>query len=232
MLTCSVCGLVNDDLSVVCSSCKSYLQGRVDALNLFESIWGLMEAPSATFKRIVLARHKNYALLLSSLFGICLTFEFAWYKNVADRFPSLLTIVTAAIVAGPIIGIAFVWGFSLLITRLARIVEGKGTRRNCFAAVAYATFPMTFVLVFVIPIQIAVFGIDFFGSNPPPMVVKPLEYVLLLGIKSFAALWTVVLLVYGIMAVHAFDKKRLLPVTGFVVGLLVAFLVAARYVRL
>jgi hypothetical protein len=232
MIICSVCGNENDDLSIVCSSCKSFLQGRADALNLFETIWGLLESPRATFKRIVLAKHKNYSLFLSAMFGVCLMLDIAWFKSVAERFPSLLTILAAAALLGPLVGISVVWIASIVLVRVSKVFGGKASRRNLFATIAYATVPMAFALAFIVPIEIAVFGIDFFGANPPPMIIKPLEYTLLIGLKSVAAVWMVVLLIHGTMAANAFDGKKLLPVAISVIGLIGVAVVILRFVRI
>jgi hypothetical protein len=231
MITCSVCGQENDDLSIICSSCKSYVQGRVDALNLFETVWGIIEAPGATFKRIVLARHKNYTFILSALFGICLVFELAWYKSVAEHVSSLLTIVAAAAIVGPVLGIAVVWVLSVVLLRASRLLKGNGTRRNLYAVIAYASMPMVLVLVFIVPLQTAVFGIDFFGTNPPPMIIRPIEYTVLLCIKGLAALWTFALIVKGTIAANAFDKSKVVPVAAFVVLALAAIGYALHFMR-
>jgi hypothetical protein len=219
MITCSVCGRENDDLSVVCSSCKGYLQGRADALDLFATLWGLIEKPSATFKRIVLAKHKNYALLLSSLFGICLVFDIAWYKSVGRVLSSLVVIVGAALSLGPIIGMLIVFLCSTVLMGLTKAIGGTASRRNLFAATAYATMPMAICFVFVVPLEIAIFGIDFFGTNPPPMLIKPVEYVLLIALKGVAATYMLYLLVIGTMAANAFGKRKLPQVAGIVAGL-------------
>lgn len=232
MITCSVCGKENDDLSIVCSSCKSYLQGKVDALDLFQTIWGLAESPGKTFKRIVLAKHKNYTLLLAFVFGIRLVLDIAWYKSIGDRVPSLITITGAAFVLGPLAGCILLFVGSLLLQSMTKLMGGKATRRNLFAAIAYAAVPAALSLVFLFPIEVAVFGIDFFGKNPPPSVIKPLEYSILLGLKGLAAVWGAALLIRATMAANAFTGKKYIPVTLSVIGLLAAFVALVHFVNI
>ncbi len=231
MIICSVCGLENDDLSIVCSSCKSFLQGRVDALDLFETMWGLMESPRRTMKRIVLAKHKNYTVLLSSFFGICLALDIAWYKNIADKIPSLLTIVGAAILFGPIIGLLVVSIASLVLRKATTAFGGNASQRNLFAAISYAIVPIVFSLVFIVPIEIAIFGIDFFGTNPPPMIIKPTEYLVLIGLKSIATLYGVYLLIEATMGANAFNRKKLLPVALSVISLIAVGAVVLHFAK-
>ncbi len=219
MITCTVCGKENSDLDTTCFSCKSFLQGRVDALNLFETIWGLVDTPRATFRRIVLARHKNYAIVLSFFSGIALFFDVAWLRHLGDRFGELVTLVGTGFVLGPILGVVAIGIGSIVFRGVSRIWGGKATRRNMFAALAYAFVPLSLGLVFVIPLQFAIFGMDFFGTNPPPGIIKPVEYYLLLGLKSVLWIWMAYLLVEATMAANAFDSKRLLPVAACVLGI-------------
>ena len=89
MITCRVCGTENDDLAVVCRSCKSFVQGKVDTLNLFETMWGLLEAPSRTFKKIAIARTKNYILPLSALCGVAAAYAAFWAYQIGRHVDGL-----------------------------------------------------------------------------------------------------------------------------------------------
>lgn len=232
MITCSVCGQENDDLRTLCSSCKSFIQGRVDALNLFETIWGIIESPQDTFRRIVLAKHKNYALLLSSLAGITLVFYVAWYKNVVDRLQSLLPVIGAAALLGPMVGIAFVLCLAYTVRIVSKRLGGNPNLRNLFAALAYGSVPLAFSLVFLIPIEIAVFGSDFFGTNPPPMTIRPIEYTVLLALKALSGLWMMFLLIHGTMAANAFHRRKFLSVGLVFVSLFVAIATVLHFVKI
>jgi hypothetical protein len=220
MITCTVCGKENDDLSVVCTACKSFLQARVDALDLFSTIGGLIEKPGATLKKIVLARYKNYSLILSALFGISLVLDVAWLTNAGDRVAGLLPILGAGLIGGPIAGVLVVFIVSVALQQTTRVLGGHAARKNLFAAIAYATSPMVLALAFVIPIQLAIFGKEFFGSNPPPSLIRPTEYSLLLALKTLAACWSVYLVIEATMAGNGFERKRFVPVALIVIGVI------------
>ncbi len=218
MITCPVCGRSNDDLRTACFGCGSFLQGRVDVLDLFATLWGLLEAPQRTMRRIVLARHKNYTFVLSALFGVELVFDVAWYRSLAEQMGSLTVLVGTAVLAGPPAGLLTVLVVSLLLQRLTRFMGGNATLRNLYATTAFALFPFVAALLFVVPLEIAVFGLDFFGTNPPPMVIKPVEYSIVLALKAVAALYALFLLVEGTMAANAFAGVKRLPVLLCVVA--------------
>ena len=94
----------NGELAVLCSSCKSYLQSKVDNLNLFETIWQLIETPGVAFKKILLARHKNYVILLSSLAGISMAFALFWMLHFGNRFENVVVLASAGALAGVPLG--------------------------------------------------------------------------------------------------------------------------------
>ncbi len=230
MITCSICGNENGDFDVVCASCKSFLQSKVDNLNLFETLWGLIESPRSAFKRIVLSHHKNYVLLLSSLFGISLAYMLFWYKSLGILFSNVLTILGVGLLIGPPLGILFVLGFSYLDLLVARALGGSATFWNTFAVVAYAGLPIILSLVFVFPIEIALFGRDFFGTNPPPIVIKPIAYVALIGFDLIAVICTWLLLGTGTMVVNGFKRTKSILVTLALLIVTGIPLLALRYV--
>ncbi len=225
MIRCSVCGTDNDDLALLCRSCKSYLQTKVDTLDLFGTIWMLIEAPGRAMKRIVLARYKNYAYFLTALFGISLVYTVMWYRNLGKVFSDLFILLVGGLIAGPLVGIVCGLLCSLVLTAFARWLGGKATVRNTFAVVAYSTVPIVFSLVFILPVEIAVFGQSFFDNNPSPLVLKPVEYVILIGMDFMATVWSWVLLVEGIVVANGFTRVK--SVLAGVVLLVLAGLSAA-----
>ena len=222
MIVCSVCQAENDDFAIVCSSCKSFLQTRVDTLDLFSTAWQLIESPTAAFKKIVLSQHKNYLILLSSLLGMSIVYGMIWFEKLGNAFSNVLTIVGAGLLIGPIVGIIFVLALGFFSMRTSKALGGRTTLKNMSAVVAYSTIPIVLSLVFVFPVEIAVFGSDFFGTNPPPMVIKPVVYVTLLGMDFLAVAWSFVLLVKGTSVATGFSTVKSLTVTlasGGVAGL-------------
>ncbi len=210
MLLCPVCGKENDDLAVVCVSCKGYLQTKVDTLDLFHTTWGLLEAPRSTMHRIAIARHKNYTLFLTALFGIAFAITVLWLGNYGRLLGGLGEVMLVALVGGPVLGIVSVMMMSLVLRATSGILGGHSSMRETLAVVAYATVPIVWSLVFVFPVELAVFGIYFFDSNPPPLVINPVAYLLLLALDTIATVWSWILLVYGVRVAHRLTVPRAL----------------------
>ena len=219
MIACTVCGTQNDEFAVVCVSCKSFLQMKVDNLNLFETLWSLMETPRAAFRRIALARHKNYVILLSCLLGMAIVYLVIWLKTLGTRFPSFALLVGAGIVLGPFAGVLFTFLFSFVVHRVGRLLGGTGSYRNVRAATVYASVPIVYSLVLVFPIEIAVFGPYFFSDNPPPLVINPVAYIALLGFDAAAMVWSLALLIEGTIVVNGFSRGRASVLAAIIVSL-------------
>ncbi len=230
MIVCPVCGTENDNLAVTCMECRSYLQGKVDNLNLFGTVWGLIESPRATLRRIVLARHKNYVLFLSALFGIALVYGLIWFKKLGNRITDPALIMGIGLLAGPVAGIACAFLLGGALAALSRLYGGKAGFRNAHALVAYASVPVILSLVFVFPVELAVFGRDFFGTNPHPMVVAPITYLMLIGLDALCIIWGWILLAEGALIASSVTRLRaflmvvtLLVLTG--IGTIAAYLI-------
>lgn len=230
MIICSVCHTENDDLAVVCSSCKSFLQAKVDNINLFETIWGLIESPRGAFKRIVLSKHKNYVLLLSSTLGVALAFTILWYLNLGRDFSNLATLVGTGAILGPPLGVLFVTVFSIVLRRIAGIIGGKATVRTTYAVVSYASVPIVLSFVVVFPLELALFGMYFFDNNPPPLVINPVGYVTLIGLDIVTVIWSLFLLIEGSIVANGFSRKQSVLIVLAVLLLTACLAVGLRYV--
>lgn len=214
VIQCPVCAAVNDNRQVRCSTCKAYIQARVDVLHLFDTIWGLIERPSRTFQRIIISAHKNYVVLLGSLVGIrCmfLAFSLFGYRSTFDHLPAGLGAGIVAGIPAGLLGIAFLSGCALVV---ARSMGGSGTWKNMNAVIAYACIPLALNLVLVFPVHIAVFGFDHFGTNPHPFRIQPAAYALLAGMDVTAVLWTLALLTIGISRAAGLGIARGLVPSG------------------
>jgi len=208
MIRCPVCGHENGDFETVCASCKSYLQSKVDTLDLFSSIWGLIHSPRAAFRRIVLSRHKNYVVLLTALLGMAILYSVLWFRNMGRLFSNLFTVLLSGVVAGPPVGLAFAALFTIVMVRLGHLLGGKTTFRGMYAVVAYASVPILLTLVFVFPVEVAIFGLYLFDNNPPPLVINPVLYITLLGLDGLGVLWAWLLLIEGSIIANGFSRGR------------------------
>ncbi len=177
---CQVCGSDNLDLAVRCASCGSILQDSVKSLDLFSTVYNLWSFPESTLRKVILATHRNYSVLLGILEGIGLSFVMFYVVKAADiysvSFPRL-------IVAGISLGIAVYFPsiliFSLLAYLIFRVRRTGASLRGFVAGMLYTLHPVAIGAVFMLPLEVAVFGSYLFSNNPAPQVINPVSFYFL-----------------------------------------------------
>lgn len=198
MIRCTVCNSENHHLAIVCTTCGSFLQTRIENLDLFQTAWNILEKPGRTFHRIAVARHKNYMLVLAAITGIALTFFIFWLIKAGDHTTSLLNLLAAGFSVGPVFGIV-VAGLIALALRFAGRSKGEKIGfRNAYAVTSYAAVPIAFSVILLLPLELMTFGIYFFTANPSPYLLKPVSYVILLALDGAFAAWSVCLYLVGV----------------------------------
>lgn len=197
MIACSICHLENHHLAIVCTSCGSFLQTKIDNLDLFTTIGTIIENPRKAFHKIAIARHKNYIFFLSAISGIGFVFFIFWLINIGEYFDKLLNILTSGFFTGPFVGIVTVVFFSAILVIIARIVRIRVKLRNTMAVTAYALVPIVLSVILILPIEILTFGTFFFTKSPSPLLLKPTSYIVLLGLDGIFLVWFLILLFMG-----------------------------------
>jgi hypothetical protein len=140
-----------------------------------------------------------------------------------------MALLGAGLAVGPPLGIASVVAFSFVMVRVFTMFGARISMKNMFAVVAYAGVPMILSLVFVFPVELAIFGIALF-QNPSPMAVQPVVYATLLGMHLLAVVWFWTLIVDGIIVSGGFTRRRALYVAAGVMSLTCACAVALHFV--
>ena len=198
MITCSVCHTDNHHLSVVCSSCGSFLQYRADNLDLFATAWAIIERPRRAFHLIATARHKNYAFFLSAIAGIGMMFSIFWFIKAGNYSESLLNLLIAGFCLGPFLGILAILLYSLILKIESKFLSFVLTFRNAFALGAYSLLPIVLSVIFILPIEVLTFGQFFFSSNPSPFVLRPVSYSVLIVLDGLFLCWSIALQLLGL----------------------------------
>ncbi|HYQ86870.1 MAG TPA: Yip1 family protein [Bacteroidota bacterium] len=196
-MRCPVCQAENGHLATVCIACGSFIQQRIENLDLFSCSWMILERPARGFRTVAMARHKNYVVLLSALAGFAFIFGWFWMVKGGDHATNLINVLGAGIALGPPIGILVILVASAGITLAGRMLGSRVRLRDAYAIAAYGSVPLILTSLLFLPIEIMSFGIYFFASNPSPYLMRPFSYVTLLGLDGLFALWSLILLVVG-----------------------------------
>ena len=173
------------------------------------------------------AEHKNYALFLYTLSGIGIAFTGFWHFKLGNRFENILFLIFSATLIGIFIGIALCPIVSLLHWGLSKYFGGKASFRNSLGMTSYSLVPIVISLLFVLPIKLLTFGMYFFTFNPPPITIKPISYLLLLGLDSALAVWAWILLIIGTKLGNQISFWKSLCISSLVFGFIAVGLLAA-----
>ncbi len=214
MNTCPICQRDNHHLAVTCANCGSFLQGRIENLDLFSTLGHLIESPFKTFHSIAIARHKNYVFLLSAVAGIPVVFTLFWIIHAGEYATSFLNLLIAGFATGPAVGLTVVSFIALLLTLMSRIIRSRISFYNSIAVVAYSCTPVIYIFIFVFPVIFLTFGIYFFTLNPSPALLRPFSYYLLLILYYCLSAWALVLFLFGIKVASGAGWRRALLAWG------------------
>lgn len=233
MIICPVCHSENDNYATVCSNCKGFLQNRIPNLDLFETVWGIVESPRATFHQVTLAEHKNYSVFLFTLFGISLSFTSFWYLRLGNRFDTLLELIVWALGVGVVTGLGLVLILPVSYHLSARAMGGKSGFRSSLGLLSYSLVPVVASLFFVLPVELLTFGMYLFTANPHPYTIKPVSYVALVSFDVGVSLWSFILAVLATSTGHQMSIIRAIVVVTLTMGALAGvFFFAPRFFRL
>ncbi|HVN48517.1 MAG TPA: Yip1 family protein [Bacteroidota bacterium] len=202
MIVCPVCQTENDQYAVVCRSCRGFLQNKIPNLDLFETAWLVLEKPRTAFQRIVTAEHKNYTLLLFSLFGIAFAFAELWFFRAGNRFDSFFSLLMTSLFAGLASGLVLFFIIPFIHWGISKILYRKAGFRNSLGITAYSLVPIIISIFFILPIELLTFGVYFFTFNPDPMTINASSYVILLVLDGLMGLWSIMLCLMGTKIGH------------------------------
>jgi hypothetical protein len=99
---------------------------------------------------------------------------------------------------GPLLGLLIFVPASFLQRLLFRVSFGVHLHyRDTAAWIAWSLTPLIWTSVLVLPIQLGVFGLILFSTNPAPWMVLPLPFWMLGALGVVALVWSMLLLPLG-----------------------------------
>ena len=221
MINCSVCQTENDQYSTVCKKCGGFLQNRVPNLDLFDMLWKVIENSKLAFQLIMRAEHKNYAVLLYTVTGIAITFAAFWQFRLGNLFENIILLIFFALLIGIPLGLAVCPIASSIHWGVSKILNCKTSFRNSLGITSYSLIPIVISFLVVLPIELLTFGMYFFTFNPPPVTIKPLLYMVLIGFDIAFTAWAWILLIIGTKVGNQTSMWKSVVISSMVFGLII-----------
>jgi len=192
-LICDNCKHENPLFKSTCDNCSHYLRAAEVNLDLWKTIWSLFEKPTSTLRSIIFAEHKNYLVFLLVLFSIKINLinivlNSAFLDNPFVKFSS----------SNLLFGSIFILVVTLILIKLITTTFNIGKKRTRFkdnlALTVYSFTPTVLAVIFLLPIEYAIFGINWFDYNPSPIIIKETTAYIFLIIELLMIVWSLFLL--------------------------------------
>ena len=193
---CSNCGKENLLFEINCAKCKHYLRATVVNIDLWKTIWQLLETPTIAIKNIIWAEHKNFVFFLLPLFAIKLYSSALIFQSAINPISGQSQYYFYNIAILLSIYISTILVFSKLFTIL--IGKNKVRFKDNFTIVIYSSIPLVLSLFVLTPVEYGIFGKHWFVYNPSPFMIKELLAYVLVGIEAIMLIWSFTILFLGI----------------------------------
>jgi hypothetical protein len=192
---CPNCNTENPFYVLNCINCKAFLRSKIANIDLWDTLWKLLESPIKTAETIIHSEHKNFSSIILLLAGIKAGSSFLVVSNALDLFSSGITSPFRFIFICASIFIIALFAASFLITKSNQLFGIKNRVKDNIALYAYSFLPAVFIMIFLTPVKLAIFGLYWYSFNPSPMLFKPMTTNIMLFIEGIFYLWSIVLLI-------------------------------------
>lgn len=195
LIYCPNCNSENNFHSFNCSSCGSLLRERVVNIDLWSTIWKVIEIPSKTFTKIIYAENKNYTFVLALLFSLKLTFNSFYIKSLFGMNIDYQNYFGLNLLIGLL---TFLILFIIIALSQKLILKGFGinTRfKDNFAAFVYSCIPILLALFIFFPVEYALFGKYWLFFNPSPYLIKTTAAYVFTSMEFLIFVWMFMLFV-------------------------------------
>ncbi|MCF6269753.1 MAG: hypothetical protein L3J41_08590 [Melioribacteraceae bacterium] len=171
-INCENCNSDNDFYNLNCKSCGALQRDKFPNIDLFSTIWHLIETPTNTLKKIIYAEHKNYLTFLLVLLILKLLFTSFFLQSAFCKpvdYQNYLSVNYGIGFAGFIILILL---YPLIIKLILINYSVSTCYKDNLALLVYSQTPLILFLILILPIEFAIFGKYWLFSNPSPFMIK------------------------------------------------------------
>jgi len=171
-ITCENCNSENDFYNLNCENCGSLLRDKIVNIDLFSTVWELIETPTKGLKKIVFAEHKNYQFFILILLILKLTFTSFFLQSLIIKSVDYQNYLSVNIGIGFVSFLILIALFPL-IQKTVLVSNSVATRyKDNLTLIIYSQIPLVLFLLIILPIEFALFGKFWLFSNPSPFFIK------------------------------------------------------------
>lgn len=176
---CSNCQTNNDITNLTCKNCKHFLRDKIVNIDIWKFFWELLENPTNALKKIILAEHKNYIIILTLL----IVLKIGLIGNLINNIVQLNSFYNSNFVTNIFkFAISFVLAISIISVITRKIISFKFTRiklKDSFALLIFSFWSLTFSIVLLTIIEYTLFGSYFFTFEFSPLEIKKYPFYII-----------------------------------------------------
>ncbi len=196
---CDNCGEENPLYLRICKKCNHSTREKVVNINLWETIYELLHAPTKTLKNIIYSEHKNFITFILFLLGIkiyliSIIFQTSFGKAVIDSNNKSLNLAVISVFYVLVL-LLFSFILKIILKRFGILTRFKDN----LSIIVYSFLPFLIASLILIPIEYGIFGEYWFTFNPSPFIIKPTSAYLLYGIELIMFVWSLLILFKGMV---------------------------------
>ena len=195
VLVCNNCHTENPFYQYNCIKCNAFLRTKIANIDLWDTLWKLLESPVKTGEQIIHAEHKNFVVIILILAGLKIGLSLLVFANAVLLFDNEISNPWIFIITASLYFVIFLLVVSFLITFFNNMFGLKNRFRDNVALYSYSFLPIVLTLIVLTPIEIAIYGIYWFTFNPSPLMFKPITTYVLLFIECLFIIWSFVLII-------------------------------------
>ncbi len=227
-IKCENCNSENDFYSFNCENCGALLRDKYPNIDLFTTIWHLIETPTNALKKVIYAEHKNYLTILAFLLILKLIFTSFFLQSLFIEPIDYKNYLSLNYGIGFICFIALILLVPLIIKSFLKNNSVSTRHKDNIALFVYSQIPLILFLFIILPIEFAIFGKYWLFSNPSPFLIKEAAAYAFSFMEVLAFIWS--FLLFGIsVKIQSNSKKFAISYTLFYVFILLGFFFFTPY---
>jgi hypothetical protein len=196
-VVCENCKSENNYFRMNCSNCGSLLRDKVPNIDLFSTIWQLIETPSKAINRIIYAEHKNYLIFLIGFLVLKLVLTSFYVQSVLIEPIDYQNYFGLNFGIGFAIFLVIILLFPLLQKILLDKKLIKTRYKDNLTILVFSQMPVVLFLILILPIEFAVFGKFWLFSNPSPFFIKETAAYVFSIMEILIFIWSAILFGIG-----------------------------------
>ncbi|MFO7447248.1 MAG: hypothetical protein R6W90_12840 [Ignavibacteriaceae bacterium] len=170
-IICKNCNAENPFYQHICLNCKSYMRERVVNIDLWKVVGLLIENPVKGFSQIIHSEHKNFVSFIIIFAALKLIIDAVFISVAYKNDNALMNFLPDYLIFLAVFSLSL-YLFSFILNLVDKKINLPTRVKDHFAVNSYAFMPHIFALVFLLPLELILFGGFLFSYNPSPFQLK------------------------------------------------------------